>query len=136
MAVLTRFIYISAGVAILDQISKLLARRYLPITANTGSAFGILQGWNGALLLLSLAVMGYIIFSYTRIQRLPFLTQACTACIFGGALGNSIDRALFGAVTDFISLGFWPSFNVADSAITVGVAGLIILSLTKDRKNN
>ena len=82
------------------------------------------------MLLLSLAVMGSILALYPWIQKLPPLAQACVAGILGGALGNSIDRIFLGGVTDFISLGFWPSFNIADSAITTGVIGLIIFSFT------
>jgi len=48
--------------------------------------------------------------------------------IIGGALANLVDRILFGSVTDFIAFSFWPIFNVADSAITLGVIGLLILA--------
>jgi signal peptidase II len=52
-------------------------------------------------------------------------TDAVLGLIMGGTLGNGYDRIMFGTVTDFINFHFWPVFNVADAAISVGVVGLI-----------
>ena len=68
---------------------------------------------------------------YTLTQSKDWLNRLSIAMIIGGAIGNGIDRALFGAVTDFIDfsdIGFRWVFNIADSAITIGVIGLIIAS--------
>jgi signal peptidase II len=98
---------------------------------NTGSAFGMFQGYTFALSIVSIAFMVllllYVLFFC---RRLPALNRAAVwlalGLIFGGAAGNLIDRlspSLRG-VTDFISVGWFPIFNVADSAITVG--GLLL----------
>lgn len=131
---MVRFYAVLLVTVLLDQLSKSIIRIKQPdivlipdilnltFTTNTGASFGILQGMNAALLLLSIAVIiGIIIYLKKNPEQLsiPF------ALILAGALGNSIDRILFGAVTDFISFSFWPAFNIADSAITVGVVILI-----------
>ena len=123
---------------LLDQISKYVIRSWQPdivlipkilnITyiTNTGASFGILKGMNGILLALSVAVIIGIAF---YLKKNPEHISIPFALILAGALGNSIDRILFGAVTDFISISVssfsWPAFNVADSAITVGVVLLL-----------
>jgi signal peptidase II len=56
--------------------------------------------------------------------------------LFGGALGNLTDRIFFGAVTDFIDVGFWPSFNLADSANTIGIALLLLHLLREEKKKH
>ena len=74
-------------------------------------------------------LLGYVIFAY---RHFPFLdnrlNRLAIGLILGGAAGNFIDRLYFGFVTDFINIGFWPVFNIADSAVTVGVI-LFICSL-------
>lgn len=97
---------------------------------NPGAAFGLLEGWSGFLALA--ALIGVIVVAAIVVQHPPPITGVGAALVGGGALGNLIDRVargwpFHGEVVDFIDLGFWPSFNVADSAISVG-AVLLILS--------
>ena len=91
-------------------------------TTNTGAGFSILQGKQIFLIVFSIIALGVIVYYYKQTPRkwVPF-----TAMIFGGALGNLIDRIAYGYVIDFISFSFWPSFNVADIAVTFGVFGAV-----------
>jgi len=101
---------------------------------NSGAAFGILSGsqagfrmvFFGVTSILALFLLGTI---YARLSAGDRIGQASVALVFGGALGNLIDRVRIGEVIDLLDfslLGYhWPAFNVADSAITVGV-GLLI----------
>ncbi|MFQ5897740.1 MAG: signal peptidase II [Candidatus Methylomirabilia bacterium] len=139
------------AVLVLDQATKALALARLPLGSpvpvvdgfmaftlvlNPGLAFGILSSaaspkWLAAL--LSFGALSVLVFLASHLLstggRLPALALGL---IFGGAVGNLIDRGRFGAVVDFIDLFWrdyhWPAFNVADSAITVGV-GLLALRL-------
>ena len=101
---------------------------------NTGSAFGMFT--NQAFLLSIVAIAGLVVvllfFRYLR--DLGFMGGLALSLIFAGALGNLVDRLRFGYVTDFIYVRlwgnvFWPAFNVADSAITVGAILLAFVAL-------
>jgi len=141
-------------VLILDQAVKLVALRALPpgvpvtvidgvfsltLVMNPGLAFGMLgtmpSGWRWVVALLS---MGALAVLATLARRLlpegGRVAAVAIGMIFGGAAGNLIDRARFGAVVDFLDFYWrawhWPAFNVADSAISVGVALLALRMLT------
>jgi len=92
---------------------------------NRGAAFGMLEGsrW----LFIAIAVMVLCAGFYFRedILRQDWLTQVGVACFCAGAMGNLIDRTLFGGVIDFIDFRIWPVFNVADIAVCFGVACII-----------
>lgn len=102
---------------------------------NPGAAFGLLAGSSNAFRmvffgitsLFALALLGTILF---RLPEKDWVGQLSIAGILGGAIGNLIDRLRFGEVIDFLDVYVesyhWPAFNVADSAITVGVACLIV----------
>ena len=97
---------------------------------NAGSAFGMFT--NQTFLLTLSAVIGLIviIFFYRRIAQYSLLASISLGLVFGGAAGNLIDRLNLGYVTDFIYVHlwgdvFWPAFNIADSAITIGVIALL-----------
>jgi signal peptidase II len=103
---------------------------------NTGSAFGAFQGYSLALTivailgLFALSWLGVFIYRhYPQFVNMP--NRIALGLILGGDLGNLIDRLRFGRVTDFVDPGFFPVFNVADSAITIGVI-LIIYSLLRE----
>lgn len=127
----------------LDQLSKLIVRNYLAnadfvitsffklsLNFNTGGVFGMLTNCNLFFIILTCVVIGIMIF-----YRQEFLKSKNTtffyALILAGALGNLIDRFFLGKVTDFISVGWWPSFNIADSAITIGIICIILWSIKK-----
>ena len=147
---LARVVTIAAVVVILDQITKLIVlQRLVPgvpivlvdgflaftLVMNTGLAFGLLAGipagWRWLVGLLSLVAL--VVLLRVALRILPsggWREQAAIGLIFGGAIGNLIDRTRFGAVVDFVDVyvrdWHWPAFNVADSAITVGVAALAL----------
>ena len=105
---------------------------HLTLIENRGIAFGLFPGADKVLLwviTLSIAALG--VFVLTGASR-PSQTQWAVALIFGGAVGNWIDRIRNGAVTDFLDFRIWPVFNFADSAITVGVA-LFLFDLLRQR---
>ncbi|MGE0408952.1 MAG: signal peptidase II [Amphiplicatus sp.] len=109
----------------------------LTYVQNRGASFGMLAGGAGSrifLSLLSLVVAGFLIAWLARLAR-P-LAAAAVALIIGGAVGNLVDRARFGYVVDFLDFSglYFPwVFNVADAAINVGVA-LLILDWLRERK--
>jgi len=93
---------------------------------NTGAAFGLFQGQSFLLTIVALVgitvLLVYVLVIYRKFPLLDNrLGRSTLGLVLGGAVGNLIDRLRFGYVTDFISVGLWPAFNIADSAITVGV---------------
>lgn len=94
---------------------------------NTGIAFSFFQGQSDALTIVALVIIGGAVYLYvTQLPHDRRLVQVAMGLIVGGALGNVIDRIRLGYVIDFIQVGWWPVFNLADSAITVGAALLIL----------
>ena len=146
---LARWYGVAAAVVVLDQITKqvVLGRftpgESLPVTSffnlvlvfNKGAAFSFLasaQGWQTPVL-ITVSVLAIAVVSW-MLWRNPSrgLLDAGLCLILGGAIGNLIDRIAYGKVVDFLDLHVlgwhWPAFNVADSAISVGAALLIIES--------
>ncbi|BBO87764.1 signal peptidase II [Desulfosarcina ovata] len=139
------FVMTAALVVILDQITKLLVLGGVPLyhrirvipgffdlthIRNPGGAFGFMAaGSPGLRNLLFIGVsaiaMGMIVYFYRMTPRTHAWLASALAMIFGGAVGNLIDRLRFGEVIDFLDLYVgayhWPAFNVADSAITIGI---------------
>ncbi len=101
---------------------------------NTGIAFGFFRTHERALLILITLSLGCLFYWSTRLKEgsPSGLNRAALALILGGALGNWIDRVRWGAVIDFLDFRIWPVFNIADSAITLGV-GLYLISLLRSR---
>ena len=97
-------------------------------TENTGAAFGMLRGRSLWFIIVSAVASIAIVLLRRRIASMRPREQMAFGLVLGGAVGNLIDRIRLGAVVDFIDIGFgdlrWPAFNVADSAITIGVAVL------------
>ena len=107
---------------------------HLTLVQNTGAAFGLLRGAGPLLILISVAVVAVLAWSLRQtagggalVQRLHRLSLWL---VLSGAVGNLIDRLRFGYVIDFIDLRVWPVFNLADSAITVGM-GLLIWTMLR-----
>ncbi len=94
---------------------------------NTGAGFSIFTGQNTLLIMLSLIVLGLLIFFSSSLHRTGVWVVAA------GLIGNLIDRVSYGYVIDFINFKFWPVFNVADMMIVLGVIALIIDLWRKDR---
>lgn len=118
---------------LLDQSAKYLAVKYLQISKNTGIAFGIPIP-QVVLIITNIALL--IIVMYIAKKELNFnnkYTQILTAAILAGGLSNLADRLYHGYVIDFIHVPIWPSFNLADIYITVGIL-LVIIFYGKIRK--
>ena len=111
----------------------------LALVCNQGVSWGLLQG-DSPLKRWALTIFAFVmscVLLYVLKGTKDRLSQIAIGMIIGGAIGNGIDRALFGAVTDFINfgdIGFHWVFNIADSAITMGVIGLIAASFLTARE--
>ena len=123
--------------AFLPGESVWIARPLLHLTyvQNTGAAFGLLKGQQLLFLVMSAVVIGWIARELLIHQAMAARVLWGCALILGGAVGNVIDRLRLGHVIDFIGVGIWPLFNVADSAITIGV-GLLLLHSYVTRKGS
>jgi signal peptidase II len=152
----TAVLLLAGAIVALDQIAKAVALDRLPLgvpvaivdgllsltlVLNPGLAFGLLgsipSAWRWVVAALSLVALAVL--ARVALRVLPAggsLGRLSIGLIFGGAVGNLVDRARFGAVVDFVDVHWrgwhWPAFNVADSAITVGVA-LLALRLMSER---
>jgi signal peptidase II len=142
-------LWYTAAVVVLDQLSKFLVRSNLELhtstpllgnllrltyVENSGIVFGISVGTALPLFTgLNLLATGIICY-YLYLERSGHpATQAALALVLGGAIGNLVDRLVYGRVVDFIDLGLgshrWYVFNVADSAVSVGVVLYLIISI-------
>lgn len=142
-----RWLWLAVAVILLDQASKVLALQYLhdgPIALtpffnlalafNTGAAFSFLAdagGWqNYFFITIAFGVSIAIVVMIYRLRAEEIQVAAGLALVLGGALGNVIDRIRFGHVVDFLDVYYhswhWPTFNVADSAITMGAVLLVL----------
>ncbi|MBN2556080.1 MAG: signal peptidase II [Anaerolineales bacterium] len=102
---------------------------------NTGAAFGIFPGASIIFTIIAFAVAVGIILFYPTIAGEGLVMRISVALMLGGALGNLVSRLLVGSVTDFISVGSFPVFNVADSCITVGTGILIAAMWVEERQH-
>jgi signal peptidase II len=153
---MTAVLLLAAVVVVLDQVAKAVAlARLAPglpvvlfdhwlsltLVMNPGLAFGLLgtvpAAWRWVVAALSLIAL--LVLARVALRVLPtggWPGRLAIGLIFGGAVGNLIDRARFGAVVDFVDVHWrgwhWPAFNVADSAISVGVV-LLALRLLGER---
>lgn len=117
-------------IILLDQLTKFLAEKYLITIHNTGAGFGLFKDSTTLLIWFSIIVIGAILYSYDKIPEKTSI-QLFVGLLLGGTIGNLIDRLRLSYVIDFIDLKIWPSFNLADAAITIGVIGLIIYLIRK-----
>ncbi len=93
---------------------------------NSGAAFGIFANGNYIFMVLAIIVAGVILYYFPRISRKDWWLRLALILQFSGAVGNLTDRIQFGHVTDFISVGNFAIFNIADASISVGVVVLIL----------
>lgn len=96
---------------------------------NRGAAFGLFRGASDLLAVLAIAVVIALGLFYLRISTPSGSLAVGVGLILGGAMGNLVDRLRLGFVIDFVAVGPWPKFNVADSAISLGVV-LVAFALT------
>lgn len=134
-----RFFPLFMGVAfstlIIDQLVKylLLSSQFvfnlgffsIHVATNSGAGFGILQGRTALLSFISFIVIAGIILLYRKIPQ-DKTAQLLCGLFLGGVSGNFIDRIFRGYVIDFMDFSFWPSFNIADAAISVATVGLVV----------
>jgi signal peptidase II len=151
-----RLAVIAGMIIVLDQITKAMILKAMPLyhsipvipglfslthIHNPGGAFGFFANQSPVLrkivfLFMSSAAVFFVLYFYNRVPRRYTWLSMGLALIFGGAIGNLIDRFRFGKVVDFLDFyignAHWPAFNVADSAISIGV-GIFIVHLLFDR---
>lgn len=101
---------------------------------NTGVAFGMFQDKNLLFSILALAISVLLIIFYPKLTEEDWFLRIALGMQLGGSLGNLIDRITIGHVTDFISVGNFPVFNIADASISVGVAVMILGLWVEERK--
>jgi len=148
----TFLVPISLLLIALDQLTKNLVRENLALNEywmpvewlepylrvvnwhNTGAAFGIFQGMNSIFMVLAFVIIGLILVYFPMIPTEDKFFRLALSLQLAGAAGNLIDRLYRGYVTDFISVGRFPVFNVADSCITMGVVVLLIGMWIEERR--
>lgn len=142
---------VAAVVVAIDQITKAMAMRafgppeegrtkeIIPNVLefrhgrNTGMAFSQLQGQNGLLILIVVVVVALLVYYYRSLPQGKVALRLAMGAVLGGALGNVIDRIRLGSVTDWIHVTRYPTFNLADSFITVGMITLAVSIFFMDR---
>jgi len=134
------FVACAGGIIILDQVTKAVASARLfmgqpvplfgdtvrfTLVHNTGAAFGLFPGSRLPFIIISLLAIAVVLYLFLRETYRSLANRILLGCILGGAIGNLIDRIRLGWVVDFVDIGVgsfrWPVFNVADSAVTLGV---------------
>lgn len=138
-------LFLTAGIIIaLDQWTKAIIRSSLALGEmwmpwewlapyarivhwyNRGASFGMFQEGGPVFAILAFIVAGIIIYYYPKTSPQDWMLRLAMGLQLGGAVGNLIDRLVFGQVTDFISVGTFPVLNIADASISVGVAVLVL----------
>ena len=123
----------------LDHVTKWLVAQNLPLghgiwsdaplsithVVNRGAAFGLFPQFQWLYLIVAMIVVLYILTAGHRFGTTRY-RQVMLGLILGGAISNGVDRAIQGYVVDFVNLHWWPVFNVADSAIVIGILGTIL----------
>jgi signal peptidase II len=137
-----------AMVVVLDQITKALIRANLHIyesvpdegffrltyTTNTGAVFGVFSDQTFIMTIASFVGVGILLFFYHSHSGSERLVRLSLGLLLGGAIGNLIDRIWLGKVTDFLDVGAWPIFNLADSAIVTGIVILVVVFMFQENK--
>lgn len=109
----------------------------LVYTQNTGVAFSLFRNASNLFIPIALLICAGAIYYYaTQLPNRRLPVQIALGMVLGGALGNLIDRVRFGFVVDFVQVGRFPVFNVADSAITVGTALLLVVLVFFEPRNS
>jgi signal peptidase II len=146
-------ILLLTGMAILvaDQVTKALVVAHLALgervqvlgdlvqvvhAQNRGAAFSLFQGGSILFLAVSILSLGMVAYFHRSLRARPWWVHLVIGLVLGGTLGNFIDRLRLGYVTDWLSVGIgdlrWPTFNVADSSIVVGIGTLVLYLLVSN----
>jgi len=148
-------LFIASIIVALDQWTKWLVRTTIPFNeywlpkgmewltpyarivhwSNRGAAFGMFQQGSYIFMALAFIVIGALLYYYSQVESRDWIMRLAMSMQVAGAAGNLVDRLIFdGRVTDFISVGTFPVFNVADSSITVGTAILVVVIWWRERQ--
>lgn len=130
------YIVFSLFLVLIDQIVKYFIVMFNPnliilpffsivFVKNQGAAFGILQGMQWFFVLIAILVLVFLVYYYKKIESKNLLMLISWTLFVAGLIGNLIDRLFRGYVVDFISIGNFPAFNVADSLLCIAVTLLI-----------
>ena len=144
------FYVLTIVVIICDQVTKYVVRETIPLYEtfievgvfsivhgqNTGSAFGLFAGFTNYLIVASLIGLALILYFFVKQASANLFVRIAVGLIVGGAVGNLIDRVKDGFVVDFISVGWWPAFNVADSAISIGMTVMVLFMIFGNKIDN
>jgi signal peptidase II len=134
------FFAIALGVFALDRVTKYLVVSTIPPDTERGPILGFIWIQHlqnscaafslcgpGQLAFLGIALVVVLALAVYEFQHMgPIWVHAVLGLVMGGALGNAYDRLLYGSVTDFLAVHWWPTFNIADSAISIGVVVLVV----------
>lgn len=115
--------YLGESVAVIENVF------HITYITNTGTAFGMLQKYGNILLIFSIVAIILISILIFIKKDISGLNQIAFSLILGGAFGNLFDRIFRGEIIDFLDFRIWPIFNVADSAITIGITLLFFYSI-------
>lgn len=141
-----QIVLIAIAIVALDQWTKMLVRENIPLGGswlpeslawlspyarivhwyNTGAAFGMFKDGGMVFTVLAFIVIALILYYYPQVDKADWSLRLAMSMQLGGAAGNLIDRVTIGHVTDFISVGSFPVFNVADASITLGAGALLL----------
>ena len=136
-------------VFLFDQVTKYLVYKNLALgqsipedfiikityARNTGTAFSLFSSYGSLLLIISIFVAVFFTIYFLMIDKPKLTMRLFISLVVAGALGNIIDRARFGYVNDFIDVGFWPIFNIADSSISIALTIYFIDFIFLNKKN-
>lgn len=112
---------------------------HFTLVYNTGIAFGLFKNQGIVFVIIpiiAIALLVYNIYYYQKMGELSRMYIIGFSLILGGAIGNLIDRMMFGHVIDFIDFQVWPVFNIADSAITVGAVIILWTCFPEKKRSN
>ncbi len=123
---ITKFLLTGKKIILVNKIFE------LNYSTNYGIAFGLFKDLGFLAIIVSVIIIFLFIYFYKKEQ--DNLNKAGYALIISGALGNLIDRAIFGYVRDFISIISWPTFNLADSFITIGILIVVVNTIKSGKK--
>ena len=137
------------SIFLFDQITKYLVYKNLALgqsipedfiikityARNTGTAFSLFSSYGSLLLIISIFVAVFFTIYFLMIEKPKLTMRLFISLVVAGALGNIIDRVRFGYVNDFIDVGFWPIFNIADSSISIALTIYFIDLIFLNKKN-
>ena len=130
-------VYFSHLLSLNESIALVRGVLHFTLVHNTGIAFGLFRDCGAVFIIIPLILTGLLVYNVYYYRHSEYLNRiyiAAFSLILGGAIGNLVDRISLGYVVDFIDLRVWPVFNIADSAITVGAAIILLKCIPSSSK--